>query len=249
MPVFNFIECEFPRKLALMAIGGPGYFTSVNAGFSGYEQRNSNWAQARAQYAVSFENKPLSEWTALEGMFHAARGMANGFRLFDPGDYLGVGQFQAQGDGLTTVFQMQKTYAFPISDYEVIRPVQKLITSRVVDFDGDYLTDTVEVYLNGTKQTHNSGYVSGGGVQFTLDENTGLITFANPPGLGVVITADYQYHIPVRFDLQGGGSSTASTEGALQKQYVTGVNVPGGIQVTVSGMNLVEIRIKPGFAS
>lgn len=244
-----FIEVEFPRKLALMAIGGPGYFTTVNPGFSGYEQRNQNWAQARAQYAVSFENKTLLEWQALEAMFHAARGMANGFRLFDPGDYIGTGQFQATGNGSTKIFQLQKTYTFPVSNYSVIRPVQKLITSLVQDFQGNFLTDTVDLYLNGTKQTYNAGYHSAAGKQYTLDETTGLVTFVAAPGNGVVITADYQYHIPVRFDLSSGSSSTASTEGPLQKTYVTGVNAPGGVLVTVQGINLVEVRIPAGAAS
>lgn len=245
-----FLEIEFPRKLALMAIGGPGYFTTINPGFSGYEQRNQNWQQARAQYAVSFENKTLVDWQALEGMFHAARGMANGFRLFDPGDYSGVGEFQATGDGITRIFQLQKTYTFPVGAYEVIRPVQKLITSLIQNFQGNYLTDTVTVYLNGAAQTRNPGYVAGGGVAYTLDADTGLVTFAVAPAMGVVITADYQYHIPVRFDLSGSASSsTASSEGALQKQYITGVNAPQGVLVTVSGLNLVELRIPPGLAS
>lgn len=244
------IEIEFPRRLALMAIGGPGYFTTVNAGFSGYEQRNQNWAQARAQYSVSFENKTLAEWTALEAMFHAARGMANGFRLFDPGDYNGVNQFQAHGDAVTTVFQMQKTYTFPLAQYEVIRPVQKLITSLIQNFQGHNLTDTVTVYVNGVAQAHNPGYVAGGGADYTLDANTGLITFGAAPSMGAVITADFQYHIPVRFDLSGSASSsTASTEGALQKQYITGLASTQGVLVTVSGLNLVELRIPPGLAS
>lgn len=233
-----------------MATGGPGFFTTVNAGFSGYEQRNQNWSQARAQYAVSFENKPLALWQAFEGMFYAAKGMANGFRLFDPGDNSGVGQFQATGDGVTTVFQLQKTYSFPIGQYEVIRPVQKLITSRVRNYQGNYLTDTVTVYLNGSPQSHNAGYIAGGGVAYTLDETTGLVTFATPPGNGVIITADYQYHIPVRFDFTSSASSSvASTEGPLQKTYVTGVNAPGGVLVTITGINLVELRIPPGQAS
>lgn len=244
------IEIEFDRKLALMAIGGPGYFTSVNAGFSGYEQRNQNWKQARAQYAISFENKTMDEWQALEAMFHAARGMANGFRLFDPGDYSGVGQFQAVGDGSTTVFQLQKTYVFPLAQYEVIRPVQKVITSLVQNFQGLYLGDTLTMYLNGAAQPANAGYVAGGGAAYTLDANTGLVTFVSAPAMGVVITADFQYHIPVRFDLSGSASSSsASTEGALQKQYITGVNAPQGVLVTISGLNLVELRIPPGLAS
>lgn len=246
-----FIEIEFPRVLALMATGGPGFFTTVNAGFSGYEQRNQNWSQARAQYAVAFENKPLALWQAFEGMFYAAKGMANGFRLFDPGDFSGTGQYQATGDGVTTVFQLQKTYSFPISSYEVIRPVQKLITSRVQNYQGAYLTDTVNVYLNGSLQAHNAGYhTTGGGAQYTLDETTGLVTFVTAPGNGVIITADYQYHIPVRFDFTSSASSSvASTEGPLQKTYITGVNAPGGVLVTITGINLVELRIAPGSAS
>jgi uncharacterized protein (TIGR02217 family) len=186
----------------------------------------------------------------LEAMYHAARGMANGFRMFDPGDYIGTSQFQATGDGSTTVFQMQKTYTFPIGAYSVVRPVQKLITSLVPTYTGGYLTDTVEVYKNGVVQTHNAGYVSGGGVNYTLDANTGLITFASAPANGAVITADYQYHIPVRFDLSASGSGmSSSTEGNLQKTYITGAAANGGILVTISNLNLVELRIAPGAAS
>ncbi len=246
----SFIEVEFPRVLALMSTGGPGFFTTINAGFSGYEQRNQNWAQSRAQYAVSFENKPLPLWQAFEAMFYAARGMANGFRLWDPGDNSGIGQYQATGDGLTTVFQMQKTYSFPLSQYQVIRPVQKLITSLVQNYQGQYLTDTVNVYLNGAKQLCNPGYVSGGSAAYVLDATTGRITFVTPPAAGVIITSDYQYHIPVRFDFYSAASSTiSSSEGPLQKTYVTGTNAPGGVLVTVSGINLVELRIAPGLAS
>lgn len=245
-----FIEIEFPRKLALMAVGGPGYFTTVNAGFGGYEQRNKNWKQARAQFSVSFENKTIPEWEALEAMYHAAGGSANGWRLFDPGDYQGIGQFQFVGDGVTTVFQLQKTYSFPIGQYSVIRPVQKLITSLVQDYQGGFLPDTVTVYLDGSPQTRNPGYVAGGGAAYTLDANTGLITFAVAPDVDVIGTADYQYHIPVRFDLANGNSQTISTtEGNLQKTYVTARNAPGGVLVTISGLNLVELRIKPGQAS
>lgn len=231
-----FIECEFTRKLALMAVGGPGYSTSVNAGFSGYEQRNQNWAQARAQYNVTFQSKPVEEWQALEAMFHAARGQANGFRLLDPGDFRGVGEFIGTGDGTTTTFQLQKTYTFPISQYSVVRPVQKPITSLVVNYQGDFLTDTVNVYLDGALQASNPGYVPGGSADYSLDETTGVIIFTNPPDDDVVITADYQYHIPVRFSLD-----------QMQKQFVTPAN--GSLLVTVSGIQLLEVRIKPGAAS
>lgn len=233
-----FLEIEFPRKLALMAVGGPGYNTTVNEGFSGYEQRNQNWSQARARYTVSFENKTVAEWQAFEAMFHAARGMANGFRLFDPGDYSGTGQYIGTGDGSNKVFQLQKTYTFPISNYSVVRPVQKPITSQILNYQGSSLTDTVAVYDNGAPKTHSAGYHTVGGYDYTLDETTGVITFAVAPLASHIITADYQYHIPIRFDLD-----------QLQKQFVTGVNAPGGALVTVTGIALVELRIPVGQAS
>lgn len=244
-----FLEIEFPRVLALMATGGPGYYTTINAGFSGYEQREQNWAASRRQYTVSFEHKPLALWQAFEAMFHAARGMANGWRLFDPGDYIGQGQYQATGDGTTKVFQMQKTYEFPISEYEVIIPIQKPITSLIQDYQGNALTDTVVVYLNGAPQIANPGYVPGGSAAYSLDETTGVITFVTAPARGVVITADYQYHIPVRFDFYSSSSSTvSSTEGPLQKTYETPRNGAQGVLVTVSGIALVEVRIPPGLS-
>lgn len=242
-----FLEIEFPRKLALMATGGPGYFTTVNPGFSGYEQRNQNWQASRAQYQVSFEHRTVPEWQAMEAMYHAARGMANGFRLFDPGDYLATGQFIATGDGTTKSFQLQYTYSFPLEEFQQIKIIQKPITSLVDDYFGNPLTDTVAVYLNGSPQAFNAGYIAGGSAAYTLDETTGIITFVTAPGNGVVITADYQYHIPVRFDLQSSSSQTlATTEGPLPKTYETARNAPGGVLVSISGLSLVEVRIQPG---
>jgi uncharacterized protein (TIGR02217 family) len=235
-----FLEIEFPRKLALGAVGGPGYNTSINSGFSGYEQRNQNWAQSRGAWTVSFENKLPADYQALLALFHAVRGRANGFRLFDPTDYSGTGQYIGTGDGSTRTFQLQKTYTFPLSSYQVVRPIQKPITTLVPDFYGvNSYTDTVVVYDNGVLRAHNAGYHSGGGAAYyTLDETTGVITFNVAPTAGHIITADFQFHWPVRFALDD-----------LQTQYLTGVNAPGGVLVTVTGLKIVEVRIAPGSSS
>lgn len=234
-----FLEIEFPRKLALGAVGGPSYNTSVNPGFSGFEQRNANWSQSRAMWTVSYENKTPAEYQALLALFHAMRGMANGFRLFDPTEYVGQSQFIGTGDGSTKIFQLQKTYTFPLSSYQVVRPIQKPITSLTKDINGNAMTDTVVVYDNGAVQAANAGYhTSTGGAKYTLDETTGVITFVTAPLAGHVITADYQFHWPVRFDLD-----------QLQTQYLTGVNSPGGVLITVTGLRLIELKIAPGSSS
>jgi uncharacterized protein (TIGR02217 family) len=47
-----FFETEFPRTVGYKATGGPTFNTTVNEGFSGFEQRNKNWSIARAKYTV-----------------------------------------------------------------------------------------------------------------------------------------------------------------------------------------------------
>lgn len=43
-----FIETRFPVDIAFGSTGGTEYSTDIVITQSGYEQRNSNWAQARA---------------------------------------------------------------------------------------------------------------------------------------------------------------------------------------------------------
>jgi len=108
----------------------------------------------------------------------------------------------------------------------------------VKDFQGNSLTDTVKVYDNASLQTHNAGYVSGGGVQYTLNETTGVVTFATAPLNGHIITADGQFHFPVRFDIDD-----------MSNAQVLESDVYGGNGlITWSQINICEIRIEAGQA-
>jgi uncharacterized protein (TIGR02217 family) len=49
---------------------------------------------------------------------------------------------------------------------------------------------TVKVYLDGVDQL--SGW--------SVDMTAGLVTFATAPALGVEVTADFEFDVPVRFD-------------------------------------------------
>jgi uncharacterized protein (TIGR02217 family) len=230
-----FIECEFPTELALMATGGPGYKTVINPGYSGYEQANIAWAQSRGSWDVNFEHKSTAEYNDLLAMFHAAHGMAHRFRLFDPTDYRVTGGYIGTGDGSKTTFQLQKIYTFPISQYQVTRPIQKPITSLVVDFAGNALTNTVTVYDNGSPKTHGATYVENG-FNYKLDYTTGIITFTTAPAAGHIITADFQFHWPVRFNLD---------QMKVQNELPNDTTP----QLTVSGISLQEVRIKLGSSS
>ena len=50
----SFIEIQFPTDISYGAAGGPIYSTDVVTMFSGHEQRNSNWKNARGKYNIAY---------------------------------------------------------------------------------------------------------------------------------------------------------------------------------------------------
>lgn len=238
-----FLEVEFPTAISLLAVGGPGYSTTVNSGFSGFEQRNQNWVESRGEWDVVFVGQKQAFYDILQAFFHGVRGKANGFRFLWPADFSATGQFIGVGDGTTVAYQLQKTYTFAASPGNaIVRPVQKPIMSTVVDYQGNALDDTVVVYItrNGVTST-----LPALGLSFTVDATTGIITFNAPPHsvaenggaghLADIITADFEFHWPVRLDVD-----------QIKPKLVTPQNNTQGILYTVDGLNLKEVRIKLG---
>jgi len=172
----SFVEVQFPADISYGSTGGPEYSTDVVELNSGYEQRNINWAEARAKYNVAHGVKTQTQLNALIAFFRARKGRAYGFRFKDWADYSITGQNIAIGDGTTTVFQLVKTYVN--GGITESRNVKKPVSGTVI------------IYLNAVQQ--NSGV--------SCDTTTGLVTFTTAPGSGVAITADFQFDVPVRFD-------------------------------------------------
>jgi uncharacterized protein (TIGR02217 family) len=75
-----------------------------------------------------------------------------------------------------TQFQLVKHY--PSGSVIEVRTITKPVAG------------TVEVYLDGIEQL--SGW--------SVDTTTGLVTFGTAPPLGVEVTADFEFDVPVRFD-------------------------------------------------
>jgi uncharacterized protein (TIGR02217 family) len=193
-----FFECEFPRAIAFGSTGGDRFSTTVNRGFSGGVQTNRNWAKSLAYFTIDLTAKTQDYFDLVHRFFVNVGGKADGFRLYWALDHNITNQIIGTGDGVTTQFQLVKTYTAGNRTYT--RTIVKPITFLVNDFEGNPLTDTVHVYLNGREQTHGTGYQTASGFQYTLDEATGIVTFGTAPGVGVVITADADFHIPVHFD-------------------------------------------------
>lgn len=171
-----FIETRFPTDISYGSGGGPEYSTDIVISQSGYEQRNSNWSQARARYNVAHGIKTQAQLNTLIAFFRARKGMADGFRFKDWTDYAATNQLIGTGNGTQTVFQLVKSYnSGSVTESRIIsKPV----------------AGSVSIYINSVLQS--SGY--------SLDTTNGKITFAAAPATSAPITADFEFDVPVRFD-------------------------------------------------
>lgn len=183
-----FMEIRLPEGIDYGLTGGETFNTDIIDIFSGQEQRNINWNLPRRKYTVSFTIKAQSDIDELIAFFRMAMGKGNGFRFRDWSDFTAYDQYIATGDGATTTFQLQKAYSFDgNTNYQpILKPVQS----------GSEIDTTVIMFLNGTPQIE--------GTDFTVDYTTGLVTFITAPdpapANGVIITANFEFDIPVRFD-------------------------------------------------
>jgi uncharacterized protein (TIGR02217 family) len=191
----SFFECEFPRSIGFISTGGDGFSTQVNEGFSGQEQRNRNWSKSKRKFAVPLNGKDNDTFELVRAFFLNVAGKADGFRFYWPLDHSILGQSIGVGNNSATQFQLVKTYAVGGRTYTYT--IKKPIQSTVQAFDGGFLANTVKIYLDGVLKTLGSDY--------TVDATTGIVTFTTHPGTGVVITADCDFHIPVRFDIDDMG--------------------------------------------
>lgn len=173
----GFHEVRFPEKIELGVTGGPGYSTTIVTTISGIERRNANWQQSRGRWDVSSGIKDRDDLGALIEFFRARQGKAYGFRFKDWSDFEAVETTIGTGDGTTVAFQLVKEYTS--GSTEVTRTITKPVA------------DTVDVYLDGMLQA--SG--------FTVDTTTGIVTFGTAPSTDVVVSAAFEFDVPVRFDV------------------------------------------------
>lgn len=174
----TFAEIQFPSDISYGATGGPVYSTDVVTMFSGHEQRNSNWKNSRGKYNIATGVKTEEQWQALIAFFRARKGKAIGFRFKDWSDYKAKNQQIGIGDSETTEFQLVKNYSS--GNTIITREIKKPVA--------------------GTVKVHKSGNLRGTTADYSIDYTTGIVIFAEPPEARVIITADFEFDVPVRFD-------------------------------------------------
>lgn len=172
-----FVEVAFPSDIAYGSAGGPEYSTDIVITHGGHEQRNINWSQARARYNVAHGVKTQSQLGALIAFFRARKGRADGFRFKDWSDYKAVAQLIGTGNGSNKIFQLVKTYSSGgvVETRTIAKPV----------------SGSVNIYIGGVLQA---------GAAYSLNLATGKITFVTAPADAALISADFEFDVPVRFD-------------------------------------------------
>lgn len=179
-----FHEVRFPTGISFGSRGGPQRKTFVSVSGSGYEHRNSQWADSKRTYNAGYGIKDIDDLNEVISFFEERRGRLHGFRWKDRSDWKSCkptvtpnfdDQTIGAGDGSTTTFQLIKVYG---STNSYTRDIKKPVANSVV------------VGIDGVQQL--SGW--------SVDTTTGVITFTTAPGSGLGVTAGYQFDVPVRFD-------------------------------------------------
>ncbi|MDO5630439.1 MAG: DUF2460 domain-containing protein [Paracoccus sp. (in: a-proteobacteria)] len=192
-----FHDIRFPANLSFGSVGGPERRTEIVALTNGFEERNTPWAHSRRRYDAGMGLRSLDDMARLLDFFEARQGQLHGFRWKDWSDYKScpptrAPQFGDQvigaGDGVTTAFRLQKSYVSGPARYD--RPIVKPVV------------DTVRVGISGVELFQ--------GISYTVDHEAGIVTLASPPESGAIITAGFEFDVPVRFDTDRIAVSVAS---------------------------------------
>ena len=209
-----FHEIRFPTSISRGAHGGPERRTDVVVLGSGAEERNQRWSASRRIYNAGYGVRTLDDLHAVIAFFEERRGRLHGFRWHDAADYKSCGpegqitpldQRLGSGDGLHLQFDLVKSYGRDFAPYA--RRINKPVAGSVV------------VAVDG-------GIVPNG--NFSVDLVNGVVAFisAHCPAAGSVISAGFQFDVPVRFD-------TDKLE----------INLTGFRSGAIPSIQLVEVRV------
>lgn len=164
------IDARLSDDIEVGARRRPMFSTDISSMDSGHEVRNRNWRYAKYSYQVTLA--PDDE-DAID-FFHAAAGAADSFRFHDHKDFEGIDELIGTGTGGALEMQLVRNFTK----------------------GGTIGSRKVTLPINGTVVIKYNGVVQVGG--YSVDYSTGVVTAT--PGLGVLVTADFEFDIPVRFE-------------------------------------------------
>lgn len=161
----------------------PTFQTRIQRAVSGRELRALDYPYPLWQFTLVFDllrDNPAAgydELRTLMGFFMLCQGAYGTFLFQDPSDHHVDGQPIGIGNASTTVFQLQRAIGASLPGGGFLEPI---LAPNIV----------TAVYLDGITQSPGT---------YSVDPNTGLVTFNTAPAAGLIITADYSYYFRCRF--------------------------------------------------
>jgi len=159
------------------------WFTDLVDYDTGKEQRNQIWSRPKRHWVLPYNVLLTVFRNKLIELCSRAKGMANIFLFEDPYDYecalteCSITAIAAQVD-----FQLIKTYYG--SETETWSENKTRIQPSTV------FAPIIKIGEDVKEE----------GTDYDLDDDTGIVTFGAAPGADAVITANYRFYCPVRFD-------------------------------------------------
>jgi len=181
----DFHETRFPTDISRGSASVLGRRTDIITLRSGFEERNSVWADSRREYDAGMGLRNINDLYEVIEFWEARLGSLYGFRWKDWADWRSgapnrditrTDQAIGTGNGSQTKFQLVKAYTSGPTTYtrNVTKPVED---STIIDVNG-VLVDPAD---------------------YSIDTTTGIVTFDTAPTSGHVISAGFEFDVPVRF--------------------------------------------------
>lgn len=179
-------DVRLPEKWSNGSSGGPAFLTGQVRLAGGDVHRTRQWQDPLHRWDIAHNIKRPEDIADLRAFHMARAGAHRGFLFKDWLDYTSAAdggtaptaldQPLGIGDGATTDFQLVKRYADTINPYD--RPIAWPVTGTLV------------VAADGTP--------IGSGV--SVDRGTGIVTITPAPAAAVVLTAGFEFDVPVHFE-------------------------------------------------
>lgn len=173
--MMDFHDVRFPLHLAFGTRGGPVRTVDIVELANGTETRNAKRQHSRRQYNAVAGLKSREQVVELLNFYESRFGSLYGFRFHDPLDFE-ADEVLGVGDGERSEFALIKQYgSFPhIYTRRITKPV----------------SGTVNVTVEGVERP------------VFVDHQSGVIQFQSPPNVGEIISAKFEFDVPVRFASQ-----------------------------------------------
>lgn len=184
----SFHDVRFPAAISFGATGGPERRNEIVQLTSGREKRNARFAQSRHHYDAGTGVRSLADLHDILEFFEARRGSLHAFRFRDPFDMKScrpeqtpsaLDQTLGTGDETAAKFALVKRYGEGSDAY--VRRISKPVSG------------SLKIAVAGVETT-----------DFSFDGATSEIVFAPGaiPAAALVVTAGYEFDVPVRFDAE-----------------------------------------------